>query len=104
MTAAPAPVPMRPASAPGSTLLLLLKLRTFVALILVFGFFAFAAPNFLSTANLVIMSKHVALNAPPQGRPCRAQFDHHSSPCLPLSIQAIDSNFSTDAFPNHFCH
>ncbi|WP_033068280.1 ABC transporter permease [Thalassospira australica] len=44
-------------------LLLLLKLRTFIALILVFAFFAFAAPNFLSAANFVIMSKHVALNA-----------------------------------------
>lgn len=44
-------------------LLVLLKARTFIALILVFGFFAFAAPNFLSTANMVIMSKHVALNA-----------------------------------------
>lgn len=43
--------------------LLLLKLRTFIALIAVFAFFAFAAPNFLSTANFVIMSKHVALNA-----------------------------------------
>ncbi|WP_237151866.1 ABC transporter permease [Oryzibacter oryziterrae] len=46
-----------------SAILLLLKLRTFVALILVFAFFAFAAPNFLSAANVVIVSKHVALNA-----------------------------------------
>ncbi|TGN67292.1 ABC transporter permease [Paracoccus liaowanqingii] len=44
-------------------LLVALKARTFIALILVFAFFAFAAPNFLSTANMVIMSKHVALNA-----------------------------------------
>lgn len=43
--------------------LLLLKARTFIALILVFAFFAVAAPNFLSAANMVIMSKHVALNA-----------------------------------------
>lgn len=52
-------------SVPQSTqaLLVLLKARTFIALILVFAFFAFAAPNFLSTANMVIMSKHVALNA-----------------------------------------
>lgn len=52
-------------SVPQSTqaLLVLLKARTFIALILVFVFFAFAAPNFLSTANMVIMSKHVALNA-----------------------------------------
>ncbi|WP_342454804.1 ABC transporter permease [Sinorhizobium mexicanum] len=46
-----------------SALLLLLHMRTFVALILVFGFFALAAPNFLSTANMLIISKHVALNA-----------------------------------------
>lgn len=46
-----------------SLLLLILKMRTFIALIAVFLFFAIAAPNFLSTANFVIMSKHVALNA-----------------------------------------
>ncbi|WP_299843782.1 ABC transporter permease [uncultured Jannaschia sp.] len=44
-------------------ILLLLKARTFIALIVVFVFFAAAAPNFLTTANMVIMSKHVALNA-----------------------------------------
>lgn len=50
----------------GSTthaLLVLLKARTFIALILVTLFFSIFAPNFLSAANLVIMSKHVALNA-----------------------------------------
>lgn len=46
-----------------SAVLVLLKARTFIALILVTAFFAAFAPNFLSTANLVIMSKHVALNA-----------------------------------------
>jgi erythritol transport system permease protein len=45
-----------------SWLLLLLRLRTFVALILVLGFFSVAAPNFLSSANAVIVTKHVALN------------------------------------------
>jgi erythritol transport system permease protein len=44
-------------------LLLLLHLRTFVALILVLGFFSVAAPNFLTAANAVIVTKHVALNA-----------------------------------------
>lgn len=44
-------------------LLLLLKARTFVALILVFTYFSFAAPNFLSVANAVLISKHVAINA-----------------------------------------
>ena len=55
----------RPAAVRGdqSLLLLLLKLRTFIALIAVFVFFSFAAPNFLSAENFVIMSKHVALNA-----------------------------------------
>src|SRR5437868_15380763 len=41
----------------------LMKLRTFIALFAVLIFFAFAAPNFLSQANLILMSKHVALNA-----------------------------------------
>ncbi|QHQ36293.1 ABC transporter permease [Algicella marina] len=44
-------------------LLLLLKARTFVALILVFAYFSYAAPNFLSVANAVLISKHVAINA-----------------------------------------
>src|SRR5690606_20020721 len=46
-----------------SGLLLLLRMRTFVALILVFVFFAIAAPNFLTMGNMLIISKHVALNA-----------------------------------------
>lgn len=44
-------------------LLLLLRARTFVALILVLAYFSFAAPNFLSAANAVLVSKHVAINA-----------------------------------------
>lgn len=44
-------------------LLVLLKLRTFIALFAVVGFFSFAAPNFLSADNALIMAKHVALNA-----------------------------------------
>jgi erythritol transport system permease protein len=44
-------------------LLMLLRLRTFVALFLVLAFFSVMAPNFLTTANAVIVSKHVALNA-----------------------------------------
>jgi erythritol transport system permease protein len=47
----------------GSILLTIMKLRTFIALIAVLVFFSFAAPNFLSTANWILMSKHVALNA-----------------------------------------
>lgn len=44
-------------------LLLILRLRTLVALILVLAYFSLMAPNFLSAANAVIVSKHVALNA-----------------------------------------
>lgn len=44
-------------------MLLLLQLRTFIALFLVVAFFAVMAPNFLSAGNALIMSKHVALNA-----------------------------------------
>lgn len=47
----------------GSVLLTLMKFRTFIALFAVLMFFSFAAPNFLSTANFILMSKHVALNA-----------------------------------------
>jgi erythritol transport system permease protein len=42
---------------------LVLKLRTFIALILVVAFFSVLAPNFLSLGNVIIMSKHVAINA-----------------------------------------
>ena len=52
-----------PSASSGSALLTLMKLRTFIALIAVLVFFSIAAPNFLSTANLILMSKHVALNA-----------------------------------------
>ena len=47
----------------GSLTLNLMKLRTFIALFAVLIFFSMAAPNFLSAANMVLMSKHVALNA-----------------------------------------
>src|SRR5439155_21364255 len=47
----------------GSISLNLMKLRTFIALFAVIVFFSFAAPNFASTANVILMSKHVALDA-----------------------------------------
>lgn len=47
----------------GSIILTLMKARTFIALIAVILFFAFTVPTFLSTANMILMSKHVALNA-----------------------------------------
>ncbi|MGU3399741.1 ABC transporter permease [Brucellaceae bacterium D45D] len=63
MTANSATTVSNSALSSGNALLTLMKLRTFIALFAVFIFFAFAAPNFLSTANLILMSKHVALNA-----------------------------------------
>jgi erythritol transport system permease protein len=51
------------AAGSGSFALNLMKLRTLIALFAVLVFFSFAAPNFLSAANLILMSKHVALNA-----------------------------------------
>jgi erythritol transport system permease protein len=47
----------------GSVLLTVMKARTFIALIAVILFFSLAVPTFLSPANLILMSKHVALNA-----------------------------------------
>ena len=44
-------------------MLTLMKARTFIALIAVLLFFSLTVPMFLSTANLILMSKHVALNA-----------------------------------------
>lgn len=41
----------------------LLRGRAFIALILVFTVFTLLSPQFLSTGNLVIISKHVAINA-----------------------------------------
>ena len=61
MSAAAEPRTANPAG--GSLTLNLMRLRTFIALFAVLLFFSFAAPNFLSAANLVLMSKHVALNA-----------------------------------------
>lgn len=52
-----------PAADTGSILLTLMKARTFIALFAVIAFFSIFAPNFLSTANIILMSKHVALNA-----------------------------------------
>jgi erythritol transport system permease protein len=57
------PALAQPRVGSGSIALNLMRLRTFIALIAVLVFFSFAAPNFLSAANLILMSKHVALNA-----------------------------------------
>jgi erythritol transport system permease protein len=54
-----------PAAAPGNGALplLLLKLRTLIALAAVVLFFTIAIPDFLGVANILILARHVALNA-----------------------------------------
>jgi erythritol transport system permease protein len=42
---------------------LLVKLRTFIALILVLAYFGAMAPNFVSLSNMVIIGRHVSINA-----------------------------------------
>lgn len=63
MTTAVSHSPTYTAPQRAPALLILLKLRTFIALILVVGFFAIMAPHFLTLEAIVIMSKHVAINA-----------------------------------------
>ncbi len=46
-----------------SPLLLLLSLRTLIALFVVLGFFSATAPNFLDIGTLVLLAKHVSINA-----------------------------------------
>ena len=43
--------------------LLLMSFRTFIALIVVFVFFGVTTPNFLDLPTLIIVAKHVAVNA-----------------------------------------
>lgn len=58
-----APTPQSTGNMRDAPVLLLLKLRTLIALFAVIIFFSMAIPNFLNLANMLIMSKHVALNA-----------------------------------------
>ncbi len=44
-----------------NNLMLFLKFRTFIALILLFIFFSFTAPNFLNSQSLILIAKHVVL-------------------------------------------
>jgi len=46
-----------------SLLVLLLNMRTFIALIVVFAYFGATAPNFLTLSTQIIVAKHVAINA-----------------------------------------
>ncbi|SMB88975.1 erythritol ABC transporter membrane protein [Pasteurella testudinis DSM 23072] len=47
----------------GNLILLLLKLRTFIALIIILGFFTIAVEGFLNPSSLIIMVKHISINA-----------------------------------------
>jgi erythritol transport system permease protein len=62
MTAVPQANP-RSSGGSGSLLLNVMKLRTFIALFAVLIVFTILAPNFMSGANMILMAKHVALNA-----------------------------------------
>ncbi|HBO39333.1 MAG TPA: sugar ABC transporter permease [Pasteurellaceae bacterium] len=44
-------------------MLLLLKLRTFIALIIILGFFTSMVDGFLNPSSLIIMVKHISINA-----------------------------------------
>lgn len=46
-----------------SPLMLLMGMRTFIALIVVFVYFSATTPNFLTLATQLIVAKHVAINA-----------------------------------------
>lgn len=43
--------------------LILLKLRTFIALFIILGFFSFTVDGFLAPSSLIIMIKHISINA-----------------------------------------
>ncbi|MEI8634605.1 hypothetical protein P4S72_26460 [Vibrio sp. PP-XX7] len=47
----------------GNIGLLLLKLRTFIALFIIFGFFTITVDGFLEPESLIIMVKHISINA-----------------------------------------
>ena len=60
---APLPLGTKTARKRGSGLLLVLKARTFIALIVLMIFFSATSSTFLNPASLIIMTKHVAINA-----------------------------------------
>ncbi len=62
-SSAPLPLGTRTARKQNSWLLLVLKARTFIALIVLMIFFSATASTFLTPASLIIMTKHVAINA-----------------------------------------
>ncbi|MCK3658207.1 sugar ABC transporter permease [Pasteurellaceae bacterium Pebbles2] len=54
---------MSKSASSGNITLLLLKLRTFIALIIILAFFTFTVDGFLNPASLIIMIKHISINA-----------------------------------------
>ncbi len=52
-----------PQKSPGSFMSVLIQLRTFGVLIILCIFFGIMAPNFLTSANIPILAKHIAVNA-----------------------------------------
>jgi erythritol transport system permease protein len=62
----PAPISQTRLAAPRvrmSLPMLLISMRTFIALIVVLVFFSITTPNFLTPSTLIILAKHVAINA-----------------------------------------
>ncbi len=47
----------------GNLGLILLKMRTFIALFIILGFFSLTVDGFLAPASLIIMIKHISINA-----------------------------------------
>jgi erythritol transport system permease protein len=47
----------------GNIALLLLKMRTFIALFIILGFFSLTVDGFLAPSSLIIMIKHISINA-----------------------------------------
>lgn len=60
-----AATPAKPAGEPNRAPIqaILLQLRAFIALLILFGFFAIYSDSFMQTNNLIILTKQVAINA-----------------------------------------
>jgi len=56
-------VPVKTKRRNTTLVLVLLKARTFIALIVLFVFFALTVPNFLNPDSMLIMAKHISINA-----------------------------------------
>lgn len=54
---------MSKSASSSNMMLLLLKLRTFIALFIILAFFTFTVDGFLNPSSLIIMIKHISINA-----------------------------------------